>query len=102
MEQNIHCPPSPVEVVDTDNPRVELTYHRMYTPPHRFDIKVGSMHVGMLRILQYYGEKGSYAGVAPTISWALDKHFTPDEVAFITKSINDEATLRNVTLRMTS
>lgn len=81
---------------------IELTYHRVYSPPHRFDIKVGSMLVGHLRILQYYGDKSSYAGVAPVISWALYLHFTPEEVAFITKSINDEATTRNVTLRLTS
>lgn len=81
---------------------IELTYHRVYSPPHRFDIKVGSMIVGYLRILHYYGDKSSYAGVAPVISWALHHHFTPEEVAFITKSINDEATMRNVTLRLTS
>lgn len=81
---------------------IELTYHRVYSPPHRFDIKAGSMIVGSLRILAYYGDKSSYAGVAPVISWALYHHFTPDEVAFITKSINDEATMRNVTLRLTS
>lgn len=81
---------------------IELTYHRVYSPPHRFDIKVGTMKVGMLRILHYFGDKSSYAGVAPVISWALPRHFTPEEVAFITKSINDEAMLRNVTLRMTS
>lgn len=81
---------------------IELTYHREYTSPQRFDIKVGTMWVGMLRILHYYGDKSSYAGVEPVISWALHHHFTPEEVAFITKSINDEATTRNVTLRLTS
>lgn len=84
---------------------IELTYqyvHSHHSIPHRYDIKIGEMAVGSLRIIPFYGEKNSIARYDQTISWALDRHFTPDEVAFITKSINDEVTLRNVTLRMTS
>lgn len=81
---------------------LELTYERIYSPPHRFDIRVGSMRVGELRILPYYGEKNSVGGYRAVVSWALPFHFTPDEVEFITKSINDDAAMRNITLRMTS
>lgn len=42
---------------------LELTYERIYSPPHRFDIRVGSMRVGELRILPYYGAKNSVGGV---------------------------------------
>lgn len=82
---------------------MELTYTRIYSPPHRFDVKVGPMLVGRLRILRHYGSPvHSIAQFAPEVSWALDRHFNPAEVAFITKAIHDEAAIRNVTMRMTA
>lgn len=82
---------------------IELTYTRVYSIPHRFDVKVGTMNVGQLLILRHYGSPVySIAQFVPEVSWALDRHFDPAEVAFITKAIHDEAAIRNVTIRMTT